>query len=107
MERDPLVEVADQLTGTKSGSWAKGQESERPVNRRAGSGPSPLGVTTTINEEVRMSSVQPGETYVVGVDFGTESGRAVVVRAQDGTELASAVCPYPHGVIKTRCGREC
>ncbi len=46
-----------------------------------------------------MSSVQPGETYVVGVDFGTESGRAVVVRAQDGTELASAVCPYPHGVI--------
>ncbi len=46
-----------------------------------------------------MSSVQPGETYVVGVDFGTESGRAVVVRAQDGTELTSAVCPYPHGVI--------
>jgi L-ribulokinase len=45
-----------------------------------------------------MSSVQPGETYVVGVDFGTESGRAVVVRAQDGTELASSVCPYPHGV---------
>jgi L-ribulokinase len=35
----------------------------------------------------------------VGIDFGTLSGRAVVVRVADGTELASAVHPYPHGVV--------
>ena len=29
--------------------------------------------------------------YVVGVDFGTLSGRAVVVRVRDGEELADAV----------------
>ena len=35
----------------------------------------------------------------VGIDFGTLSGRAVVVRVADGTELASAVHPYPHSVV--------
>jgi L-ribulokinase len=37
---------------------------------------------------------------VIGIDFGTLSGRAVVVRARDGAELGSAVCEYPHGVIE-------
>jgi L-ribulokinase len=46
-----------------------------------------------------MRSAQQSETYAVGVDFGTESGRAVVVRVRDGAELASSVCPHPHGVI--------
>lgn len=36
---------------------------------------------------------------VVGVDFGTLSGRAVVVRVTDGAELASAVHEYRHGVM--------
>jgi L-ribulokinase len=36
---------------------------------------------------------------VVGVDFGTLSGRAVVVRVSDGAELGSAVHPYEHGVM--------
>jgi L-ribulokinase len=36
---------------------------------------------------------------VVGIDFGTLSGRAVVVRVRDGAELGSAVHPYAHGVI--------
>jgi L-ribulokinase len=36
---------------------------------------------------------------VVGVDFGTLSGRAVVARVADGAELGSAVHPYPHGVM--------
>ena len=36
---------------------------------------------------------------VVGVDFGTLSGRAVVVRAADGEELGTAVHEYAHGVI--------
>ncbi|MFS0692978.1 ribulokinase [Streptomyces nitrosporeus] len=39
------------------------------------------------------------ERYTVGVDFGTLSGRAVVVRVRDGEELASAVHDYTHGVI--------
>src|SRR6202142_3072102 len=37
--------------------------------------------------------------YVIGVDFGTLSGRAVVVRAQDGEELAGAEHLYRHGVM--------
>ena len=36
---------------------------------------------------------------VVGVDFGTLSGRAVVVRVSDGAELGSAVHAYAHGVM--------
>lgn len=41
------------------------------------------------------------ERYVVGVDFGTLSGRAVVVRVRDGAELATAVHEYAHGVVET------
>jgi L-ribulokinase len=37
---------------------------------------------------------------VVGVDFGTLSGRAVVVRVSDGAELGSAVHPYAHAVLE-------
>jgi len=39
------------------------------------------------------------ESYVVGVDFGTLSGRALVVRVSDGAELGTATCAYPHGVV--------
>ncbi|MBB6473750.1 ribulokinase [Sphaerisporangium rubeum] len=42
------------------------------------------------------------EAYVVGVDFGTLSGRAVVVRVSDGAELGSAVHEYAHRVIEDR-----
>ena len=41
-----------------------------------------------------------GDECVVGVDFGTLSARAVVVRAHDGEELGSAVHEYPHAVIE-------
>ncbi|TFD61791.1 ribulokinase [Cryobacterium suzukii] len=41
------------------------------------------------------------ESYVVGVDYGTLSGRAVVVRVSDGVELGSAVLDYPHAVMDT------
>jgi L-ribulokinase len=37
--------------------------------------------------------------YVVGVDFGTLSGRALVVRVSDGAELGTAVHEYRHGVV--------
>ena len=36
---------------------------------------------------------------VVGVDFGTLSGRAVVVRIADGAELGVGVHEYQHGVV--------
>jgi L-ribulokinase len=37
--------------------------------------------------------------YVIGVDYGTLSGRALVVRVSDGHELGSAVFEYPHAVM--------
>ena len=40
-----------------------------------------------------------GERYTVGVDFGTLSGRALVVRVDDGLELASAEHAYRHAVV--------
>ncbi|GHG33072.1 ribulokinase [Deinococcus indicus] len=42
------------------------------------------------------------DTYTIGIDFGTESGRAVVIRTRDGQALAEAVTPYAHGVMDTR-----
>ncbi|MCX6406896.1 MAG: ribulokinase [Propionibacteriales bacterium] len=40
------------------------------------------------------------DAYVVGVDYGTLSGRALVVRVSDGAELGSAVHPYRHAVLE-------
>jgi L-ribulokinase len=40
-----------------------------------------------------------GTKYVFGIDFGTESARAILVNVQNGSIVASAVSPYPHGVI--------
>ncbi len=37
--------------------------------------------------------------YAMGVDFGTESGRAVLVDVSNGKEIASAVYSYSNGVI--------
>ena len=39
------------------------------------------------------------EAVTVGVDFGTLSGRAVVVRVRDGAELGTGVWEYGHGVV--------
>src|ERR1700745_895581 len=39
------------------------------------------------------------DAYVIGVDFGTLSARALVVRARDGAEAGTAVSEYPHGAI--------
>jgi L-ribulokinase len=48
-----------------------------------------------------MTTRAPDNTsaLVVGVDFGTLSGRAVVVRVSDGAELGAATHDYAHGVI--------
>ncbi len=37
--------------------------------------------------------------FTIGVDFGTESGRALLVDTRDGREVASAVHDYANGVI--------
>jgi L-ribulokinase len=40
-----------------------------------------------------------GDACVLGIDFGTLSGRAIVVRVRDGAELGTAVHEYRHGVM--------
>ena len=46
--------------------------------------------------------------YVIGIDYGTLSGRAVVVDVKDGRQLASSVYEYPHAVMNSKipCGKK-
>ena len=46
-------------------------------------------------------SAGSSEAVTVGIDYGTLSGRAVVVRVSDGAELGSAVHAYSHAVMDT------
>lgn len=55
--------------------------------------------TTAAQHDAHTSA--DGESYVIGIDYGTLSGRAVVVRVSDGVELGSAVLDYPHAVMDT------
>lgn len=41
-------------------------------------------------------------TYVLGIDFGTLSGRALLVDARTGEEVATAVHEYRHGSVEER-----
>lgn len=43
-----------------------------------------------------------GPSYSVGVDYGTESARAVLVDIADGRVVATAVHAYRNGVIDVR-----
>jgi L-ribulokinase len=51
-----------------------------------------------VDDPVAVSANNPDACFV-GVDFGTLSGRALVVRARDGAELGTAVHEYAHGVM--------
>ncbi|WP_104138252.1 MULTISPECIES: ribulokinase [unclassified Cryobacterium] len=56
---------------------------------------------STTAEQSRADQPAGTESYVIGIDYGTLSGRAVVVRVSDGAELGSAVLDYPHAVMDT------
>lgn len=45
--------------------------------------------------------------YTIGIDFGTLSGRALLVDVSDGGELAASEYAYPHGVMDKAlpCGK--
>ncbi|RJF40663.1 ribulokinase [Actinomyces sp. 2119] len=82
-----------------------------PSSRRAGSRPvrpghpeAPPGSAPGLTPSGSEASLPtwPDQALVVGVDFGTLSGRAVVVRAADGAELASATHDYEHAVMDSR-----
>ena len=47
------------------------------------------------------ASFSADDRFVVGVDYGTLSGRAVVVRVSDGAEFGTATHDYPHAVMDT------
>ena len=40
--------------------------------------------------------------YVIGIDFGTLSGRCVLVDVESGAEVAESVLEYAHGVMDER-----
>jgi L-ribulokinase len=42
------------------------------------------------------------EKYTIGIDYGTQSGRAVLVRLRDGIEMADHVTAYAHGVMDVK-----
>jgi L-ribulokinase len=65
----------------------------RPYGERIATAPQSL-------EDADVTTASPASPAVtVGIDFGTLSGRAVVVSVADGTELGSAVHEYRHGVV--------
>ena len=47
-------------------------------------------------------------SYSIGIDFGTLSGRALLIDVETGEELASSVYEYPHGVMDRElpCGKK-
>ena len=66
-----------------------------------GDDPNKKGTVPDAGGDVSEKTTTPKDrdALVIGVDYGTLSGRAVVVRVRDGAELGSAVFEYPHAVI--------
>ncbi len=50
----------------------------------------------------QTSSSKAKDKFALGIDYGTESGRAAVVRVANGELVSSVIVPYPDGVIDAR-----
>lgn len=44
--------------------------------------------------------------YVIGLDYGTLSGRAILVSVCDGEIVSESICSYPHGILRTVPGTD-
>lgn len=44
----------------------------------------------------------PADRFVIGIDYGTESGRVVAARVRDGALVGQSIVPYPDGAIDER-----
>ena len=64
-------------------------------------GEQPTQTSRTGNETGRATGTEnaDGDTFVIGVDYGTLSGRAVVVRVSDGEVMGQSVRDYTHAVM--------
>ena len=51
------------------------------------------------DQSAAENAISPDDRFVIGVDYGTLSGRALVVRVSDGAEIASATHEYRHAVM--------
>ena len=49
----------------------------------------------TIGQEVTIMA-----KYGIGIDFGVEKARAVLLTADDGSRIVEVSAPYPHGVMR-------
>ena len=43
------------------------------------------------------------ETFLIGLDFGSESARGVLIDVRTGRQAAYHVHPYRHGIMTERC----
>src|SRR5581483_3532788 len=83
-------------------SRSSGYESSRGRRRpcrsggRSSRGRSSRGRSSRRRRHRRLA---PMGRYAIGVDFGTESGRGLLLDLDSGAELAVEVVPYAHGVI--------
>jgi L-ribulokinase len=50
----------------------------------------------------QSSSSRSRDKFALGIDYGTESGRAAVVRVSNGELVSSVIVPYPDGVIDSK-----
>ena len=59
-------------------------------------------LTVSAYTALSIEALMPKDKFALGIDYGTESGRVVLIRVRDGEEVAAAVVAYPDGVIDER-----
>ena len=52
------------------------------------------------------TEISTEKKYLLGLDFGTLSARALLMNALDGTEVSAAVFEYPHGILSGPVGAD-